>query len=167
MRPLTQSLLIFSLFFLAFSSALTAQDMDNRKMSRILSKEAESVEGQLGSWQAVYGNRLIYVITDQNANRMRIMTAIVELKDVKQKEYKVLLEANFDRALDAKFAIFEDYLMSVYTHPLKELTEEQFIDAMRQVVTLAYTYGSSYTSTNMVFGGGEEEQTEEKKEKDK
>lgn len=167
MRQATQFLIILSLLFFTALSSLKAQEMDNRKMSRILSKEAESVEGQLGSWQAVYGNRLIYVITDQNANRMRIMTAIVELKDVKQKEYKILLEANFDRALDAKFAIFEDYLMSVYTHPLKELTEEQFIDAMRQVVTLAYTYGSTYTSTNMVFGGGEEEKTEEKKKRDK
>ena len=131
-------------------------EMDNYKMNTIIHKESLKVEGKMGNWQAVYGNRLLYIITDANANRMRIMTPIVEMKEVKKKELKILLEANFDRALDAKYSIFEEYLMSVYTHPLKELTREQFIDAMQQVVVLANTYGSTYTSTNMIFGGGEE-----------
>lgn len=144
---------------LFFSSSI-AQDMDIRKMSRILTKEAQEVEGELGNWQAVYGNRIVYIITDVNANRMRIMTPVIELKDMKKKEFQTLLEANFDRALDAKYCIFEQYLMTVFTHPLKELTEEQFVDAMKQVVTLAYTYGTTYTSTDMVFGGAAEDKEE-------
>ena len=162
MKKTAQLSLLSTILSLFFSFHAFAQDMDNRKMSRILSKEVEAVEGQLGNWQAVYGNRVIYIITDKQANRMRIMTPVVELKDVKRKEFETLLEANFDRALDAKYCIFEGYVMTVFTHPLKELTEDQFIDAMRQVVTLAYNYGSTYTSTNMVFGGGEGEEEKDK-----
>jgi len=162
MKRLTQSSLFLFCFILAFFSSSFAQDMDNRKMSRILTKEAQKVEGELGNWQVVYGNRGVYIITDSNANRMRIMTPVIELKDIKKKEYQTLLEANFDRALDAKYCIYEQYLMTVFTHPLKELTEEQFVDAMRQVVTLAYNYGTTYTSTDVVFGGGQETEEENK-----
>ena len=64
------------------------------------------------------------------------------------------MEANFDRALDAKYAIANGVLWSVFAHPLKELTKEQTIDAFNQVRNLVYNYGSSYTSTDILFGGG-------------
>lgn len=162
MNNYTQLAGVFLIFFLCLCFQGYSQDMDLRTMSRIINKESPQVEGEIGTWQAVYGQRVIYIITDVNANRMRIMTPVIELSKVKKKEYLTLLEANFDRALDAKYCIFEDYLMTVYTHPLKELTEPQFIDAMRQVVTLAYNYGTSYTSTDMIFGG--EAAEEDKKE---
>lgn len=164
MKKIAQSSCLLVCFFFSLFSLTYSQDMDNRKMSRILSKEAQKVEGDLGNWQVIYGNRGVYIITDANANRMRIMTPVIELKDIKKKEYQTLLEANFDRALDAKYCIYEQYLMTVFTHPLKELSEEQFIDALRQVVTLAYNYGTSYTSTDLVFGGGQEAE-EEKEDK--
>ena len=42
--------------------------------------------------------------------------------------------------------------MALFIHPLSPLTEAQFIDGVSQVVTLAENYGTSYTSTNLVFG---------------
>jgi len=147
---------ILIIVLLSFASAATAQNMSNKKMDVIIRKEAKKVEGQVGNWQFMYGNRPVIIITDQNANRMRIMTPIIEEKDMPKGNMKVLLEANFDRALDAKYSLFKGVLWSTYTHPLKELTKEQLIDAMKQVVTLGDTYGTTYTSTDMIFGGGDE-----------
>ena len=66
-----------------------------------------------------------------------------------------MLEANFDRALDAKYSIYQDVVWSVYTHPLGELTVEQFKDALNQVARLSQNFGGSYTSTDWIFGDGE------------
>ncbi|MGB0525231.1 MAG: hypothetical protein ACPGJS_19820 [Flammeovirgaceae bacterium] len=145
------SLILVFLTLCLFSA--NAQNMTNKKMDAIIRKEAQKVEGQLGGWEFIYGNRPVMIITDDNANRMRIMTPIIEEKDMPEGRMKTLLEANFDRALDAKYSLFKNVLWSTYTHPLKELTKDQLIDAMQQVVRLADTYGSTYTSTDMIFGG--------------
>ena len=44
---------------------------------------------------------------------------------------------------------------------------DRLIDAMDQVVALTITFGDSYSSTGLIFGGGAEEETEEEKEKKK
>ena len=64
-----------------------------------------------------------------------------------------MLEANFDKALDPKYSIYKGVVWSAFTHPLSELTVEQFKDALKQVVRLADNFGGSFTSTDFVFGG--------------
>ena len=51
--------------------------MNNETMAKILEVEAEAVEGRLGNWQFLYRDRLLYIITDENANRMRIFTPVI------------------------------------------------------------------------------------------
>lgn len=97
----------------------------------------------------------VYLIVDEDANRMRLMSPIIEAKDLEKTDFKTLMEANFDRALDAKYAISNGILWSVYAHPLRELYKEQLLDAFNQVRWLVYNYGTSYSSTTMVFGGGD------------
>ena len=64
----------------------------------------------------------------------------------------ILPTANFDRALDAKYAISRGYLWAVFVHPLRELSEPQLCDAVHQVATLAENYGGTYSSSDLVFG---------------
>lgn len=131
--------------------------MTNKKMHAIFKKEATNLEGDLGAWQMEYGQYFLIAITDESANRMRLFTPIIEEEKLERGQLRKMLEANFHSALDAKYALYKETVVSVFTHPLAELTEEQLIDAMRQVVTLANTFGTSYTSTGWVFGGGFEE----------
>lgn len=146
-------------FLLIFSSiSFCNGQMTNQKMDEIFKKEATQVEGNLGGWQMLYGEQLIVVITDENANRMRIFTPVLEEEKVESKELKKMLEANFHSALDAKYCIYNGFVISVFTHPLQELTEIQLIDAMRQVVTLSNNYGTTYSSTGWIFGGGFEKE---------
>lgn len=128
-------------------------DMTNEKIQKILYREAQDIEGQLGAWQFNYRQHQTMILTDENANRMRIMTPIIEEKDLEEEQYKIMLEANFDRALDAKYALFDGIVWAVFTHPLAELEVEQFKNAMNQVITLSETFGSTYNSTDFVFGG--------------
>jgi len=94
--------------------------------------------------------RDILVITDERHNRMRIMSPVTSQDKLDANELARLLEANFGSALDAKYALRDQTLWSVFTHPLGELSEEQFLDCVAQVANLADNFGGSYES---VFWG--------------
>jgi len=153
--------LIYLLLFLLIAlpqmtSAQTQVSMDNPKLKQILNSNSEEIWGEEGSWQFFYGERLLFIVTDEVKNRMRIFTPIIEEKDMENGDIRQMLEANFHSALDAKYCTYEGFVISVYNHPLEELSEQQLIDAMRQVVTLADNYGSSFSSTNVIFGDDDE-----------
>jgi hypothetical protein len=168
MEPTPTKIFIITVLVLFQGFSIFAQSafdkMSNEKMEKILFREAQEVQRMPGSeqvggrWQVAFMERILYIITDESANRMRVMTPVIEEENLEMEDYKVLMEANFDRALDAKYSLYQGYLWSSFTHPLQELTVEQFKDAMRQVATLADRYGSTYSSTDMVFGGNTEEQ---------
>ncbi len=149
-------------FYLVCSDVSQAQSafdkMSKEKMEKILFRVASEVdripgsEDSPGRWKIVYMSRELFVITDESANRMRIMTPILEEENLDSDDLKVLLEANFDRALDAKYSLYQGLLWSSFTHPLEELTVEQLKDALKQVATLADRYGDTYSSTDLVFG---------------
>ncbi|MGE0567100.1 MAG: hypothetical protein AB7O73_04065 [Bacteroidia bacterium] len=128
--------------------------INNLRLDKLIKQQAEVIKSQLGYWELKFENRYIIIVTDETHNRMRIISAIIEEKKIKKNELIVLLSANFDKALDAKYAIYNGYLWSVFTHPFGELEDEQFIDALKQVKTLADNYGGSYTSSDLIFGGG-------------
>ena len=128
--------------------------MNNERLALLIRKVATSViEDQPGFWKFEAKEKLVFVITDQSHNRMRIMTPIVELESISAEEQQFLLAANFDRALDARYCSNENYLWSAFLHPLRELEDHQFLDALDQVITLSKNFGSSYTSSDLVFGG--------------
>ncbi|MEO1513583.1 MAG: type III secretion system chaperone [Bacteroidota bacterium] len=139
--------------------------MTNARMDEILRKTASEVEGGLGGWQFIFQERPLFVITDEQANRMRIFTPVVEEQGLEKEDLTKLLQANFHSALDAKYCLYEGYVISVFTHPLGELTDEQFVDALRQVATLAENYGTTYSSTDLIFAPGTEEPKDEEEKR--
>ena len=95
------------------------------------------------------------VVTDPAADRMRILVAIAEETVLSGDRMKRILQANFDSALDARYAIAQGVLWSTFIHPLSSLGDEEFLSGLSQTVTLAVTFGSTYSSGAMVFGGGD------------
>ena len=162
----TQSVFFLFLFFV-FSMQTAAQQMTVSTLGDIILDEAQNRTGEHGNWQFIYGQRVLMVLTDSSANRMRIFTPVEEESALEHGQLKKMLEANFHTALDAKYSLYNDYVISVFTHPLKELTKEQFIDAMRQVVVLGDTFGTSYQSTGLIFAPGQEKKEEENEENKK
>jgi len=148
---------LFILVFFLFSLPMFAQDMTLKKMEKILKQETKITEGQEGIWTVEYAEHLVMIVTDEKANRMRIFSPIVAREDLNDTALEKMLEANFHSALDAKYSIWEGVVISVYTHPLQELSEGQFTDALKQVVRLSQTFGTSFSSTEFIFGGESED----------
>jgi len=146
--------LLFTFFCICFClSGLQAQDkMNNKKLEKTLKKISQEIEGETGNWQVLYKDFPLFILTDESSNRMRIFTPILEEQELKVGQMKKMLEANFHSALDAKYSLYEGFVIGIYTHPLVELNDAQMEDAMQQVVNLSRNFGTSYTSTDMMFG---------------
>ena len=99
--------------------------------------------------------REVLIVYDANADRMRIMSPIAPAGLLDEALLLRLSQANFDAVLDARYAVADGLLWSTFIHPLGSLQQEDFISAIAQVVTAAETFGTTYTSGAMVFGGGD------------
>lgn len=157
---------LFSLM-LCFPFFLSAQEMNNQKLGQIIYLVSDTMVGEDGNWRFMIDELPMFCITDQNHNRMRIICPIKELKEMSKEEMVAAMEANFHSALDVKYAISEGILWTAYIHPLKELTKEQAMDAVRQVYNATLTYGTTYSSTDLVFPKSEEEAPKEEKKSKK
>lgn len=97
----------------------------------------------------------VIVIADPAANRMRAMVPIRSAAGLTRAELMRLMQANFDTALDARYAVARGRLWGVFIHPLGPLEKDQLISALIQTVNVARTYGQSYSGGAQVFGGGD------------
>ena len=95
----------------------------------------------------------VLVVADPVADRMRAMVPIRSADGLEAEELLRLMQANFDSALDARYAIAQGVLWSTFIHPLSSLEDAEFISAVAQTVTLAHSYGGSYSSGGLTFGG--------------
>ena len=91
------------------------------------------------------------VLTSKKHDRMRIMAIIGDDTALELTQIRRLMEANFDRTLDARYALFQGKLWSAYLHPLSTLTEVELTAALDQVANLVKTYGTTYSSSNLQF----------------
>lgn len=97
----------------------------------------------------------VTIIFDEGANRMRILVPVASALGLSDEDLLRMMQANFDTALDARYAVANGRVWSVFIHPLAQLEREQFVSGLAQTVTLARTYGSSYASGGVVYGGGD------------
>lgn len=140
-----------------------SQTMNQEKLGEIFTSVSDSIQGSEGRWQFKIKETFFICITDTKHNRMRIISPITEASRLDDKLKSAALVANFHSALDVKYAIADDLLWSVFIHPLKELTEAQVKDAISQVYSANITFGTTFSSTSLVFPG--RRKTEEKKPK--
>ena len=97
----------------------------------------------------------VIVIADARADRMRAMVPIASAEGLDRDDLMRLMQANFDSALDARYAIAHGRLWGVFIHPLSPLRKDQFLSGLVQAVTVAKTYGGAYSGGGAVFGGGD------------
>ena len=97
----------------------------------------------------------VLVIVDARADRMRAMVPVRGADGMSEDEMLRVLQANFDSALDARYAVAQGRLWAVYIHPLAALERDQLISGIGQAVNAARTYGTLFTGGAMQFGGGD------------
>lgn len=154
--------LIICMFFVGYQLSFS-QNMTSSKLGTILTQMSDSIQGNNGRWQFKIKEVVFMCITDSKHNRMRIISPITEAERLTEKLKSAALVANFHSALDVKYAIAEDILWSVFIHPLKELSEAQVKDAVSQVYSANVTFGTTFSSTTLVFPGSEKKKETPKK----
>lgn len=92
-------------------------------------------------------------ISDVKADRMRIVTPIVELADIGVEQLALAMAANFHSALDARYAISEGYVYAAFIHPLSALSNFEIESAVHQVAAARRSFGGDYSSGAFFFGG--------------
>lgn len=128
---------------------------NNQILELFLEDLMSEYSGEPGRWTFNLYDVDMVLITDENYDRMRLMAPVADAPpSMPLDQLRNLLEANFDRALDAKYAIWRDRVWSTFVHPLSDLTKNELQNAIRQVATLTRNYGSSYSSTDYSYGDG-------------
>ena len=111
-----------------------------------------------GAMEFFYADQRITIVTDSIANRMRIIVPIIDADLLGEAELYRLLQANFDSALDARYALANGILWSTYIHPLSSLTATDFLSGIGQTINTAASFGSTYSSGELIYGGGDSDQ---------
>lgn len=148
----------FLTLVILLSSFFAQAQMTNQKLKDILTQEVDSIEGFSGMWQLKLNDLPMIVLTDSINDRMRIIAPIIEASRLNEDVLLDCLTANFHSALDVKYAISDHVLWSVYIHPLSSLSDQEVRSAVQQVFLAAATFGTSFSSTPLLFGGNTSEQ---------
>lgn len=157
------------ILFLSLGSIFTfSQEMTVTKLGNIIEQVSDNVVSNKSRWNFTINDIPFMVIADSTHNRMRIISPIAEVSKLSEELKTASLMANFHTALDIKYAISDDVLWAAFIHPLKELSEEQVIGAVSQVYYGHVNFGTTFSSTSLVFPGRRSvKKTEEKKEVEK
>lgn len=128
--------------------------MTTTAIGKLLDSYLSQLDGKPGFWRGVREEVEVFVLSDESHDRMRIMAPIGEVREMHPELLQVLLQANYDRALDARYALRGKELWSVTVHPLATLAPDDFASFLDQVVKLVKNTGSTFASSDLVFGGG-------------
>lgn len=124
---------------------------DTQVLEAFVRSVAPDFKGQAGHWTLRRDDVEIAVVADAPHDRMRVLAPVGDTGKLAAADLVTLLDANFDRALDAKYATRQGVVWAVYVHPLSSLTREEFESAVKQVAALRKNFGTTFSSTNLVF----------------
>ena len=167
LRPRTAALITASLIATAVPLVATTacaqtseqlQPMTLERLEQILESEVSNVVGENGQWRVSVGGRAVIVLADAQNDRMRVFSPVVPTEELTAQQVQTMLAANFHTALDARYAVTDGAVVALYLHPLETLQADNFRSALRQVVSLAETFGTSYSSSELNFGLRQQQQ---------
>ncbi|MEM7663010.1 MAG: hypothetical protein AAF292_12260 [Pseudomonadota bacterium] len=101
------------------------------------------------------GERDMMTVFDENADRMRVISPIIPAENLPPELLERMLQANYDAVLDTRYAIANGQVWSVFIHPLSSLTDDQLLSGIAQTAIAVETFGTTFTSGIVTFGGGD------------
>ncbi|MCG8464815.1 MAG: type III secretion system chaperone [Xanthomonadales bacterium] len=132
--------------------------MTAERLGEIIQLIDANAVAQGNSWRFQFQERPLFLVYDKEADRMRLMSPIAEAEQLDEDLLYRMLQANYDAVLDPRYAIARGIVWSAFIHPLSPLSDEQFASAVVQVFTAAETFGTSFSSGGIVFGGGDSQE---------
>ena len=142
---------------------LKPDGMDNAGLDKLIKRLDGQAKAEEGYWEFIIEDRRVFVITDERADRMRIISPIESVEGLGEDQLYRLMQANFDSALDARYSIAKGVVWSAYIHPLSPLSDKEFLIGVGQVVNLVETYGTTYSSGALIFQGGDSQDLQRRK----
>lgn len=129
--------------------------MTTERLGEVLSETVETLNGSPGQWQFEYNGVAMVVVTNNDHDRMRIVAPITSLANLTSEQREKMLFANFHTTLDARYAIGtfggQPAVVSVFAHPLSSISKEHFQSALDQVNQTAQTFGTTYSSGELLL----------------
>ncbi|MBQ4825893.1 hypothetical protein J4729_15225 [Leisingera sp. HS039] len=129
--------------------------MTYERLGRILFALDENAQPAGTGFQLTISGVPMLIVTDRTADRMRAMVPLRSAEGLTAEDMMRMMQANFDTALDARYAVAKGRLWAVFIHPLSSLEKDQLISSLGQTVNIARTYGTLYTGGALQFGGGD------------
>jgi len=136
------------------------------RIAEVIEALDPDAQRQANNWQFAIDEVQILVVTDPVNDRMRILTPVSLAEALPEEALMRLLQANFDTALDARYAVAQELVWGTFIHPLESLTTREFASGVLQTKSLADTFGTTFSSGLLSYGGGDssaiiEQQVEE------
>lgn len=152
--------LFFSLIAILFTlNGAFAQAADPpmtlERLGEIILSLDETAQSNGNSFQMTIEDIPVLILTDTDADRMRALVPIRSSDEMTPEEILRVMQANFDTALDARYAIANGKLWGTFIHPLAALEKDEFISGLGQTVNIAKTYGTLFSGGSLSFGGGD------------
>ena len=148
-------LFVFMITLLAQEQSAPGTGMTGKKLSDLIRSIDPQSSNQDNAWQFMFEDRLMLVVFDENADRMRLFSPIGPENRLDAEQLRRMLQANFDSALDARYALANKLIWSIFMHPLSPLDNDEFASAVIQVYNVAESFGGSYSSGLFTYGGGD------------
>jgi hypothetical protein len=158
-------LLHYFSFAILFAIGLTAQPakadesdrppMTTERLDALVRAVDPEANREDNLWSLRIEDRPVTVVADPGADRMRIVVPIADAATLDASLLYRVLQANFDSTIDARYAIARGALWGAFIHPLGPLTDDEFLSGLGQVINIASSFGTTYSSGLLTFGPGD------------
>jgi len=132
------------------SGGADGEPMTQARMELLFSDEVDAIVGPPGAIQTQIDGISIYLISQPTFDRMRIVAPIAMAQNLNRRVLEVLMEANFRSTMDGRYAISEGVIYAVFMHPISSLEPELLRSGLAQVVSLVKTFGTTFSSGDIV-----------------
>jgi len=128
--------------------------MTPERMLAVIAEVGDDLQAEGNVAEFSFQGVPLVLVFDVKADRMRLVSPIIEVQHLADGQLEAAMEANFHQALDARYAISNEVVWAAFIHPLSDLSPDLLTSAVRQVAIARATFGREYTSGALVFGGG-------------
>lgn len=124
------------------------------ELEAVLEAVTTDLSGGDGAWEFRVDGVHMACLTDNRFDRMRIIAPIIDISEITDAQRDAMLEANFHRTLDARYATSHGVVYAAFMHPLGALDERGLASAVEQVSSLVLTFDDGYSSGALHFASG-------------
>lgn len=127
--------------------------MNPERMVATIKRQCQEVEQEGNIVNFTHKDIPVTLVFDERADRMRLISPIMKVEELKEGMLIKAMEANFHSALDARYGISNGVVWAAFIHPLSDLSKRLLKSAIQQVVTARFTFGKEYSSGSLIFEG--------------